>query len=622
MRGTPYSAEDTARLYNLPAWSQGYFGVNDAGELAVMAPDGTPVALRRIVEHARDAGLQTPVLLRFGHILRDRAEALTQAFDAATQSANYAGRYTPVYPIKVNQQGSVVRELVAHPRLGLEAGSKPELLAVLGLLPTGRPIICNGYKDAAYIRLALAGEQLGHPTTLVIEKMSEIPRIAEQVAKTGIRPRLGIRVRLASVSKGHWQNTGGDKSKFGLSAPQVLQALMLLREHALLDCLELIHFHLGSQVANLRDIRNGLREAARFYVELRESGAPITTVDVGGGLSVDYDGTRSRGAFSMNYRMEDYAQAVVQALQHAAQASDQPEPHIISESGRALTAHHAVLISDVVDSETQQLPPSLPLPANAPPLLRELAALRAADTMHPLEKLEEGRLLLSQVHTGFARGEYTLSSRALAENLWQHMLFQLRDQLDADSRSQRAALDELREKLADKLFCNFSLFQSLPDVWAIEQVFPVMPLQRLAEPPARMGLIRDLTCDSDGRIDAYVDRDGLETTLPIHAIADGEDYLLGFFLVGAYQEILGDMHNLFGDTDAANVELGPQGRFELSAVEHGDQAEELLEYVHVGADSLRAAYAKKAAQAKMKAEQAEELRLLLDAGLRSTTYLG
>lgn len=622
MRGTPYSAEDTARLYNLPAWSQGYFGITPRGELAVVAPDGTPIALTTIVEQARESGLKTPVLLRFEHILRDRAQALTQAFDHATAAAGYAGRYTPVYPIKVNQQGSVVRELVAHTRLGLEAGSKPELLAVLGLLPAGRPIICNGYKDAAYIRLALAGEQLGHPTVLVIEKMSEIARIAEQAARTGIRPRLGIRVRLASVSKGHWQNTGGDKSKFGLSAPQVVQALMQLRECELLDCLELIHFHLGSQVANLRDIRNGLREAARFYVELREAGAPISTVDVGGGLSVDYDGTRSRAAFSMNYRMADYAEAVVHALQQAAQAAGQPEPHIISESGRALTAHHAVLVSDVVDSETQQPPAALPLPANTPPLLRELSDLGQADNMHPLEQLEEGRLLLEQIHAGFARGEYSLSARALGENLWQRMLFQLRNQLDPDSRSQRVALDELREKLADKLFCNFSLFQSLPDVWAIEQVFPVMPLQRLAEEPTRMGLIRDLTCDSDGRIDAYVDRDGLETTLPIHAIAEGEDYLLGFFLVGAYQEILGDMHNLFGDTDAANVELGAHGSFELSSVEHGDRAEELLEYVHVSADELRAAYARKAALAKLNATQAEDLRQLLDAGLRSTTYLG
>ena len=622
MRGTSHGVADAARIYNLDAWGRGYFTAEPGGRVAVHGPQG-PVALPDIVARAREQGLNTPLLLRFPHILRDRAQQLSNAFDAAIAEAGYGGCYTPIYPIKVNQQGSVVRELLAHPTLGLEAGSKPELLAVLGLLPPGRPIVCNGYKDAAYIRMALAGERLGHPTTIVIEKMSEIALIAQLARQTGVRPRLGVRVRLASVSKGHWQNTGGEKSKFGLTAPQVSQALAALREAGLLDCLRLVHFHLGSQVANLRDIRAGLREAARYYVELARAGAPLAVVDVGGGLGVDYDGTASRASCSMNYTLADYAAAVVEALHRASAEAGSPQPDILSESGRALTAHHAVLVTNISDCERAQRPTLAALPENAPGLLAELAALRDIP-MRPLECLEEGRVLIDQCQAAFARGDFGLAERAQAEELWLQVQYAVRDALDGASnanRSQREALDDLRERLADKLFANFSVFQSLPDIWAIDQVFPIMPLQRLGERPTRHGLIRDLTCDSDGRIDHYVDRDGLESTLAVHDIAEGEDYLLGFFLVGAYQEILGDMHNLFGDTDTANVALGEKGDFHLVEVEHGDRGEELLEYVHVPVAELKARYREKAAAAALGEAAAEELLGLLERGLGATTYL-
>lgn len=620
MRGTGHRIEDSARLYNLDAWAQGFFAVNAEGKLAVTPKPGVATPLSDIIEHARKQGLKTPLLLRFPHILRRRAQMLCTAFDDAITAESYAGQYTPVYPIKVNQQGSVVRGLLEHPRLGLEAGSKPELLAVLGLLPPGRPIVCNGYKDRAYIRLALIAEQLGHPTTLVIEKMSEIPRIAEVSAEMGVKPRLGLRVRLASVSKGHWQNTGGEKSKFGLAAPQVIEALQQLRASGLLETLSLIHCHLGSQIANLRDIRTGLREVGRFFVELTRAGAPIRVVDVGGGLGVDYDGTRSRSSCSMNYQLADYAMAVVSTLAHAAEQADLPVPDIISESGRALTAHHAVLVTDVSDSEGPAHPEGgMPGP-QAPAILHELAELLSVP-IQPLECLEEGRVMIDQVHAGFARGDYSLQDRADAENLWLQLLYTIRERLDPNSRSQRTALDDIREKLADKLFCNFSLFQSLPDAWAIDQVFPIMPLQRLNERPAHMGLIRDLTCDSDGRVDTYVDRDGLESTLPIHDIASGEDYLLGFFMVGAYQEILGDMHNLFGDTDVANVAFDAAGAFHLQDIEHGDRAEELLEYVHIPAASLRASYRDKIAASGLAEAQASSILVALDDALTSTTYL-
>ncbi len=620
MRGTGHRIEDSARLYNLDAWAQGFFGVTAQGELAVTPDAAAAAPLGAIIRQARAQGLKTPLLLRFPHILQSRASMLCTAFDEAIAAEGYAGQYTPVYPIKVNQQGSVVRGLLEHPRLGLEAGSKPELLAVLGLLPAGRPIICNGYKDAAYIRLALIAEQLGHPTTLVIEKMSEIPRIAEVSAEMGVKPRLGLRVRLASVSKGHWQNTGGEKSKFGLAAPQIVAALQQLRDNGLLSCLGLIHCHLGSQIANLRDIRTGLREVGRFFVELSRAGAPIRVVDVGGGLGVDYDGTRSRSSCSMNYQLADYAAAVVSTLAHAAAQAQLPVPDIVSESGRALTAHHAVLVTDVSDSEGPTHPTTVTPGPESPAILHEMAELLKVP-VQPLECLEEGRVMMDQVHAGFARGEYSLMDRSQAENLWLQLLYIIRDRLDPNSRSQRAALDDLREKLADKLFCNFSLFQSLPDAWAIDQVFPIMPLQRLNERPGRMGLIRDLTCDSDGRVDTYVDRDGLESTLPIHEIAPGEDYLLGFFMVGAYQEILGDMHNLFGDTDVANVMFDAQGRFQLVDIEHGDRAEELLEYVHIPAADLRAAYRKKIAAVGIGAAQAAVILEAVEGALTSTTYL-
>lgn len=621
MRGTGFSAADAARLYNVTHWSSGYFSVGSEGDLCVTAGDHK-IALREILERGDGAPLRVPTLLRFSHILRDRVARLQGAFDQAIAAADYPARYTPVYPIKVNQQADVVREILRGGEIGLEAGSKPELLAVLGLLPAGRPVVCNGYKDREYIRLALIGQQLGHRVTMVLEKLSEIDHIVSESQASGLNPDLGLRVRLASISAGHWQNTGGEKSKFGLSAQQVSDAVTQLRGHGMLEHLHLLHFHLGSQVANLRDIRRGLREAARYFVELRRAGAPIDTIDVGGGLGVDYEGTRSRSYCSMNYTMADYARAVVDAFADAARQAGEPCPHIISESGRALTAHHAVLITNVIDAERAHVPALMEPAEDDPAALHELWQLhQQGDDIPPLETLADADTLLEQLLAAFGLGELSLDQRAAAENLHRAISALCMQRLDSGVRAHRETLDELQQRFADKLFCNFSVFQSVPDVWAIEQVFPIMPISRLNERPDRRAVIRDLTCDSDGRIDHYVDRDGVDSSLPVHSPREGQDYLLGFFMVGAYQEILGDMHNLFGDTDAVNVRIDADGHWSLGEIERGDRVDELLDYVHLSAAELIQHYQDKLAAAQLDGPAREAALGALKSGLSGYTYL-
>ncbi len=621
MRGTGFTATDAERLYNIEHWSAGYFAVAANGDLCVQA-GARQISLAAILASEQAASLRQPVLLRFTHILRDRVTQLQSAFDQAIAELDYGGGYTPVYPIKVNQQADVIKGILSAGRIGLEAGSKPELLAVLGLLPAGRPVVCNGYKDAEYVRFGLIGKQLGHRVTLVIEKLSELHHIVAESAAIQLKPDLGLRVRLASIGAGHWQNTGGEKSKFGLSAGQIERAVAELQQRDLLDRLHLLHFHLGSQVANLRDIRTGLREAARYFVELRRLGAPIDTIDVGGGLGVDYEGTRSRSYCSMNYTPQDYARAVVETFAEAARDANLPCPDIISESGRALTAHHAVLVTNVIDAELAEFDPPEPPREQAPAALRELWQLHEDDQgLPPLERLADADVLLEQLQQAFNLGETRIQDRAQAENLHRAIAHTVMGQLDASVRSHRDTLDDLRERFADKLFCNFSVFQSLPDVWAIEQVFPIVPLTRLNERPERRAVIRDLTCDSDGRIDRYVDRDGLDSSLPVHAAQAGENYRLGVFMVGAYQEILGDMHNLFGDTDAVTVEIDAEGQWQLSGIEQGDRVEQLLDYVHLSSDELLQSYAAKLATSSLPSATQQKSLAALAAGLRGYTYL-
>lgn len=635
---TGWSPEQSAALYNVPRWSDGYAGVGANGHL-FMHPrrtEGAAIDLCALTDRLADQGLELPVLVRFTDILGDRVRALTGAFAEAAAELGYAGHYAAVYPIKTNQQAAVVAGLLrgkdaagAAARIGLEAGSKPELAAVLGLAPVGAPIVCNGYKDRDYIRRALIGSLLGHRVHIVVEKLSELPLVLEASTALGIRPRLGLRVRLATRFTSTQQNTGGEKSKFGLTAPQVLEAVALLREAGQLEVLDLLHIHLGSQVANVGDIRRGIREAARFYVELRRMGVPLRCIDVGGGLGVDYEGARSRSFCSMNYSLHEYAHNILRTLQESCRAAQMPEPDVISESGRALTAHHAVLVTSVVDEE--RLPDSPAAAADEPEddLVGEMDALRDRLAEEPLECLHDAAALLAEGRDRYVNGTLSLPARAGVESAYYALARAARPHLDPSVRAQREAAAGLAEQLAAKYFCNFSIFQSIPDAWAIDQVFPIVPLQRLDEAPELRVKLCDLTCDSDGKLEAYVDREGLMPTLALHARRPGERYLLGVFLVGAYQEILGDMHNLFGDTHAVNVVLDAQAPdgWRIADVEQGDTTADLLRYVHLDPRQLAAGYRRKLAAAGLAAaglapERAATLLTELEAGLSSYTYLG
>jgi arginine decarboxylase len=613
------------QTYAINRWGEGYFGINPEGNLTVRPDRQGPVEvdLHRLAYEVREANLAWPVLVRFTDILRDRVRELRKAFAQASAEYDYEGSYTAVYPIKVNQQRSVVDEILVggEEQGGLEAGSKPELMAVLAMAQ-GEVIICNGYKDREYIRLALMGNHLGHRVYIVIEKPSELELVLEESANLGIEPRLGVRVRVASSAIGKWQDSGGERAKFGLSAGQVLAMVERLKGAGKLAHLQLLHSHLGSQIPNIRDIRRGMSEVGRYYAGLRDIGVPISIVDVGGGLGVDYEGTGTRHFCSINYSLDGYARTVVRTLKNVCEEQGIPEPDIITEAGRAMTAHHAVLITNVIERESAPggTPPD-PDPEDPPVLESLFRELERADNGSPLEIYQEAVHGLNDARAAFERGELTLAQRAKAEQLYFAVCRRLHPRLQSSARSHRELLDELNVKLADKVFCNFSLFQSMPDVWAIDQIFPVIPLQRLNETPTCRALIQDLTCDSDGRIEYYVDQEGVESTLPMHSVEPGQDYLLGIFMLGAYQEVLGDMHNLFGDTDAVNLELDGKGGYRLTQQESGDSVEELLAYVHFDPEAMLASYRRKLEASGLSAVQADQFYVELKAGLQGYTYL-
>lgn len=628
-----WSAARARERYNLPQWGEGYFDVAESGPSAghvLVRPfrdaEGPAIDLYEIARRLPLEGLDLPVLVRFNNILEDRIDALTGAFAHEIEALHYQGRYTAVYPIKVNQQADVVKTIVRHggTRVGLEAGSKPELAAVLGLAPSGSLIVCNGYKDRGYIRRALIGQKLGHSVYIVVEKLSELPIVLQEARALDVAPMIGLRVRLAADSSSTQQNTGGEKAKFGLTTPQVLQAVEMLRDAGRIDSIRMVHFHLGSQVAAVQDIARGLREAARFYVELRRLGAPIDVVDVGGGLGVDYEGTRSRSHCSMNYGLREYARNILRTLRDVCIEAGEPQPNVISESGRALTAHHAVLITSVIDQEVVPTSAIEAPGADAPSVLLELHGLITdIDTRGPIESLHEAAQFLGEAQALYTEGLLSLAQRAWAERAYFAVARLVQPRLDSGIRAERDADEGLSEKLSAKYFCNFSVFQSVPDAWAIEQVFPILPIHRLDEEPALRARLCDLTCDSDGRLDRYVDREGVMPTLAVHPLEEGQPYLIALFMVGAYQEILGDIHNLFGDTNAVNVvldERAPQG-WHLEGAEHGDRTDELLRYVHLVPEELAQSYRKK--MASLNLPQAERTALLaeLEAGLSGYTYL-
>ena len=627
---------DAARaLYNIEGWGAGFFDINEKGHV-IVRPDKEradhSVDLFEITNDLEEQGIALPVLLRFSDILRSRIEALTTRFEMAREEFGYSGGYTSVYPIKVNQQRHVVEEIVefgkVH-RVGLECGSKPELQAILGLAEnTDHLIICNGYKDEEFMRLALMGQKLGHQVYIVLEQLSEIDVLLQVADELGVTPTAGVRIKLASRGFGRWKESGGEKSKFGLNAAQLMQAIEKLRAAGRLDIIKLIHFHLGSQITDIRFIKIGLQELTRFYVELRNAGLDITHVDVGGGLGVDYDGTNSTSDASVNYSLQEYANDVVYTLAEACREHDIPMPHLISESGRALTAHHALLLIKVIDVESQSDRPVPELLEEDHQLLDEMMAdyrdasrknvsrRRIREIFHDLTFDKE------RAQEFFNSGVFTLRERALAEQIYYATANVLAKNVGRNRDDFEDIVADLDATLVDRYFCNFSLFQSLPDSWAIDQLFPIMPIHRLDEEPVRRGTIQDVTCDSDGKIDRFVGDKGGNPSLELHEFRDGEPYMLGVFLTGAYQEILGDLHNLFGDTNAVHIRLGPNGGYDVTDLVHGDTVTEVLNYVQFRASDLLQTFRRKVAAAKhINRQEANTFIADYVAGLEGYTYL-
>ena len=621
-------ARDT---YSIRHWSEGYYDIGEQGQVLACPKrsHGGVIDLYQLAGELQASGIPLPTLLRFTDILHDRVNDLCQAFARAMENNGSSAEYHAVYPIKVNQQRHVIEEVLTtelgdrRAHVGLEAGSKPELMIVMAEAAHHKAmVICNGYKDREYIRLALIGRRLGLRIFIVIEKLSELELVIEESRALGVAPLLGMRARLASIGKGNWQNTGGEKSKFGLSATQMLAFLARLREADMLDCLQLLHVHLGSQIANLHDIETGLEEAMRCYTDLYRLGAPLANIDVGGGLGVDYEGTRSRSYCSINYSLQEYADTVVTGVMTMCREHQLPHPDIITESGRAMTAHHAVLLTNVIDVERQ--PEQVPEPAldGEPETVRQLrACLDDADQRSFAERYHAAAYNLDQARQQFSQGQLSLEQRSLAEQIYFAVCRRLQPRFAASSRTHHQLLDTINDQLADKYFCNFSLFQSLPDVWAIDQVFPIMPLHRLEQEPQRRGVITDITCDSDGRIDIYVDNDGLEASLPLHEWRPGQAYIIGMFLVGAYQEILGDCHNLFGDTHSVNVELLPDGSHRIYARHHGDNVGSVLGTVDFNVNNLKSIYRELVTASDIDGDSRDQYLGELEAGLEGYTYL-
>lgn len=607
MQTQKWSIEQSKQLYSIEQWGDGYFSINAKGHVCVRPKVGcsTEVDLFDIAQAIQSKALSFPVLLRFTDILRDRVIRLQQAFNDARVAHQYQGSYSPVYPIKVNQQGNVVQSIISVPGIGLEAGSKPELLAILGLARPGSVIVCNGYKDRFYIRIALIGQLMGMTVFIVIEKPSELEMIIEEAAKLNVRPSVGVRVRLSTISAGKWQNSGGEKSKFGLHASEILQLIARLKELEMLDILQLMHFHMGSQIANIHDVKMALKEAGQYYLQLRQLDAPIITVDAGGGLGVDYDGSGSRRECSINYSLTEYAENIVRSFAEISQDYNLPQPNIITESGRAITAHHAVLITNVTEVEH---------------LLGASHSEISGSEQNIAEIYHNAQFDMSEARAQFVQGDLSIAELASAEQHYVSLCRKVKQHLNIENHQHREILEELDEKLADKVFCNFSLFQSMPDIWGIDQIFPIMPIHFLDKQPTRRGILQDLTCDSDGRIDQYVDQQNITHTLAIHEIDMQQPYLLGFFMVGAYQEILGDMHNLFGDTHSINIELEGNS-YRLGDFMEGEDVSELLEYVHIDTKALKTAYRDKLDLSGLSLVQKQSIQQELLAGLNAYTYL-
>jgi arginine decarboxylase len=655
-----WSTADSADVYAVRSWGGGYFAINEAGNLSVTpngslgaapgaVPTGAAVALpiggaagassalsapssidmKELVDEVKKRGINLPLLIRFSDILHNRIVELNEAFRRAISEYGYKGSYKGVYPIKVNQDRYVVERITQTGKAyhyGLEAGSKPELLAVMAMLEDENAlIVCNGYKDEEYVETALLAQKLGRTVILVVEKASELPLIAELARRTGVKPQLGMRAKLATRGSGRWEASGGDRSKFGLTSKEMIEAVEFLKANDLLSSFVLLHFHLGSQISAIRSVKNAMREAGRFFVELYKMGAPLKYLDVGGGLGIDYDGSQTNFSSSMNYSMQEYANDIVYSMQELCDADEIPHPTLVSESGRAVVAHHAVLILDILgvsEFDVGKIPDHAP--EDAPPVVRNLIeAHREVTRKNFLEVYHDALEYKDECLTLFALGHLSLAERVSAEQaFWgicQKILRIVRELKEVPEE-----LEGLEKALADTYFCNFSMFQSLPDSWAIDQLFPILPIHRLHEEPTRRAVLADITCDSDGKIDNFIDRRDVKHVLELHSLRD-EDYHLGIFLVGAYQEILGDLHNLFGDTNTVIVSLGEGGGYHIDHVIPGDSVTSVLKYVSYSPEDLVARLRRSTEEAirakRMTLEESRHLLRSYENGMVGYTYL-
>ena len=623
--------EDSEELYNITSWGTSYFGINDRGHVVVTPRrDGVAVDLKELVDELQLRDVAAPTLVRFPDILDNRIEKMSSCFKQAAEEYGYKAENFIIYPIKVNQMRPVVEEIISHGKkfnLGLEAGSKPELHAVIAVnTDSDSLIVCNGYKDESYIELALLAQKMGKRIFLVVEKMNELKLIAKMAKQLNVQPNIGIRIKLASSGSGKWEESGGDASKFGLTSSELLEALDFMESKGLKDCLKLIHFHIGSQVTKIRRIKTALREASQFYVQLHAMGFKVEFVDIGGGLGVDYDGTRSSNSEgSVNYSIQEYVNDSISTLVDVSDKNGIPHPNIITESGRALTAHHSVLIFEVLETATlPEWDDEEVIAPDAHELVQELYGIwdslnqnKMLEAWHDAQQIREEALDL------FSHGIVDLKTRAQIERLY----WSITREINQIAEGLKHAPDEFRglsKLLADKYFCNFSLFQSLPDSWAIDQIFPIMPIQRLDEKPDRSATLQDITCDSDGKIANFISTRNVAHYLPVHSLKKTEPYYVAVFLVGAYQEILGDMHNLFGDTNAVHVSVSEKG-YNIEQIIDGETVAEVLDYVQYNPKklvrTLETWVTKSVKEGKISLEEGKEFLSNYRSGLYGYTYL-
>lgn len=629
---TAWSSEDAVQLYGVRNWGDGYFDIRDDGDVVVRLPHARRdvlISLPELVGGLRERGLDLPVVLRFSDILSSRISRLYASFKKAIEEAGYTGQYRGVYPIKVNQQQKIIEEIseFGRPFLhGFETGSKAELIAAMAYADAPDSlIICNGYKDEEFVDLALYAQKIGLHTILVLEMPGELPLLLERAERLGIRPMLGVRAKLAARAGGRWDGSCGDRSKFGLNASQIIDVVDQLRQHGMLDCLQMLHYHLGSQVSDIGRLRTGVVEACRFYAELVREGAPMGFLDVGGGLAVDYDGSHTTSGSSRNYTTNEYAADIVEAVMSATDAASIPHPTIVSESGRATVAHHSVLLFNILEVSGFE-PKSIPdaMPAGTSEVLHNLLDVRGnLERRNIQESYHDVVYYRDELRTLFLHGLVPLRERAMGETISRHIIESLADKVrHLDNVPDE--MEELSASHADIYYGNFSVFQSLPDSWAIEQRFPVMPVHRLNERPGRLGILADITCDSDGKIDTFVESLAPNQALPLHEVREGEDYYLGVFLVGAYQETLGDLHNLFGDTNVVHVRVGEDGDIEYAKEIEGDTVAEVLSYVEYDPREMlsrvRTVAERAVRNGRISPKERREIVSAYEAGMRGYTY--